>query len=481
MIRGVLFLVLTAAAYAGPLGELTQPDGSKAPVGVTAEVWGLTYTFAPDSIPERSWLILPGGAVSEASVVTADRREVLSLPTVHAPDVRAAIEVPAGVLSLSLRGTFRDNALSRSASRPQGSGTWITRTGDETRVELPAWTNPGAVGALVIRRSAGTAWKATVSNGTSGGRAFSFQSSVSEWNYYPDAWGLAPRQVTVTAPDSGQFDLTVRAYPPQADLPVDPPTLLAWPKEAWRSPQREWFAWTGTSVLVLVTGDYAVQDEYLKRLAFFVEKTGYRGRLVTDAEVARLHGWNAHDYAAPDLARFFTLAVQQKFPLNAAEVELRDRLAGAGIIVPSANGWEPGTGALVGISADSAPALRAVLFVHEAFHGLYYTSPAFRAGVKTAWDGMGEETRAAFRSFLSLSRYDPQDEALMVNEFQAYILQRRAVDWTSFFRDRVLDSTPAPARLTEFLNAARGIDSLVFGLYGLHSGDVSLVKTAILP
>src|SRR5262249_23088166 len=153
---------------------------------------------------------------------------------------------------------------------------------------------------------------------------------------------------------------------------------------------------------------------------------------------SHLHGWNAHDYASADLARFFSLAAEQNFALNPAELELRDRLVGAGILKPVSGRWEAGTGALVGVSAESPPALRGVLFVHEAFHGLYYTSYRFRAGVKSAWEAMDESARAAFRSFLALSRYDPGDEALMINEFQAYVLQRRSLDWVGFFRDRVL-------------------------------------------
>jgi len=264
---------------------------------------------------------------------------------------------------------------------------------------------------------------------------------------------------------------------PQTDVPVDAETLLAWPIDAWRSPEREWFTWAGTSVLVLVTANYRIQDDYLKRMAFYVEKTGYRGRLVTDSELAPLHGWNAHDYSAPDLARFFSQASREKFPLNLAENELRDRLVAAGILRPSDNGWEPGTGALVGVSEASPPALRAVLFTHEAFHGLYYTSPEFREGVAEAWNTLSQGAQEAFRSFLALSQYDPLYEPLMVNEFQAYVLQRPAEDWVPFFRDRVLGKsmprTQALTLLTEYLAAAHTIDALVERLYGLRSGRVS--------
>ena len=50
------------------------------------------------------------------------------------------------------------------------------------------------------------------------------------------------------------------------------------------------------TTLIFDFKDYAIQDKYLKRLAFFVEKLGFKGRLASDEEIAGLHGWNAHDY-----------------------------------------------------------------------------------------------------------------------------------------------------------------------------------------
>ncbi len=477
MIRVILLLFVAAGVHADGLGQLRQPDGSVTPIGVLAEPWGTTYTFPAQAVPEQSWLTLPG-VVSEAVLTTGTQRTTLSLPSVRVPGVRFAIEVPRGLLSLTVHGVSAPRVLERRISRPgRPDQAWVLRSDQETTVMLPSWKSRGTVGVTLRRRTA-AAWTAAFS-GESRNQRFEFLPAVKTWTFYPDAWGFEPRTITVAGTDAGGFDLEVGTFPAAADLPADPETIVAWPAEKWRSPQREWFAWQGTSVLALVTADYRVQDAYLKRLAFFVEKTGYRGRLVTDAEVAQLHGWNAHDYASPDLARFFDLAAQQNFPLNQAELELRGRLANAGIIVENAGRWQAGTGALVGVSAESPPALRAVLFVHEAFHGLYYTSQQFRDAVLQAWQAMSEDARAAFRGFLSLSRYDPSNEALMVNEFQAYTLQRRAAEWPSFF-DRVLATVPVSKQgplLTELLTAARAIDATVGRLYGLSSGKVALLRS----
>jgi len=96
--------------------------------------------------------------------------------------------------------------------------------------------------------------------------------------------------------------------------------------------------------LILETADYQVQDRLLKRLAFFLEKSGFRGRVASDAEIADIHGWNAHDYRAEDLARFFNDALQKEKEKNEEiltpeERELEALLAAEGIIR-----GEPGQG-----------------------------------------------------------------------------------------------------------------------------------------
>ncbi len=472
MIRVLLFL-LAASVQAGGLTALVQPHGST-PLAVVADVDGVTYTFPRDAVPDPSWLVLPRGAVTEAVLSTSTNRVSLSLPTVRIPGVRIAVEVPAGLLSLSLRGSA-GGALQRTETRPEGPG-WVTRSTRGVEVGLPPWSSRETVAVSVHHET--SPWSATVSG--DGVVKFDFESGVSQWSFYPDAWGFVPRRITLGGADAGRFQMTVGAYGPQTDLPADPATILSWPRQNWRSPSREWFLWSGTSVLVLVSGNYSIQDRYLKRLAFFVEKTGYRGRLVSDAEVAHLHGWNAHDYAATDLARFYSLAAEQKFALNAAELELRDRLVGSGVLKPVSGRWEPGVGALVGISDESPPALKSVLFVHEAFHGLYYTSDRFRDGVKQAWDGLGDDARAAFRAFLAMSRYDPENEALMINEFQAYVLQRASSEWAAFFRERVLGGQ-SDERLSRLLRAARAVEEVITHLYGLRSGQVSSITVARVP
>lgn len=465
------------------LGRLIQPDGSTVALGQNDQGGVTTLLLGAGVVPKRSWLLLPPGAsVREVELVTPGERRRLSFPVVRIPGLRYAFEVPARLLSVSLQGRLPSNLVLTRSTTPPPRDAWVVRSRSELRVDLPSWkTAEGWTPFLQLTRANEAPWQVHVTDGNRS-RGFSLLGNVQKWNYWPHAWGLRPTSLVVRSSDPRLSEVAVRAAPAEADLVSDPATLLAWPAESWRNPTREWFHWAGTEVLVLVSGDYRVQDQYLKRLAFFVEKEGYRGRLVTEAEVAHLHAWNAHDYAAPDLARFYNRAQELNFPLNPSERELLDRLVAAGVLEKASEAtWKAGRGALVGISAESAPALRSVLFVHEAFHGLYFTRPEFRAEVRRIWDGLTEASRELFRAYLSRSRYDPSDEGLMVNEFQAYVLQRPASEWEGFFRQRVLggsESARFQAALIEYRAAARELDAVVRNLFGFPSGDVFVVTSA---
>ena len=473
-LSGLLLVGLSQGLLA--LGTLVQPGGAATALGQDSGAGHQTLLFSPQAVDTVSWLTLPEGTVlTEVEYVWAGGRRRQALPVMAIPGLRFSLQVPARLLSLRLWGRVPDQlTLIRTEDRPDTrSQAWVSLGQGDLRVDLPPWkVAEGFTPFLALSRSGPGDWTVSIS-GQGQARDFTLDASVKRWDFAPDAWGFTPTRVEVKEPFTGLSGLRIRALGPQANLSADPTTLLSWPRQNWRSPHREWFAWAGTSVLVLVTEDYATQDAYLKRLAFYVEKTGFRGRLWTDDQIRHLHGWNAHDYAAPALARFFTQAAQESFRLNEAELELRDRLVATGILVARGTAaWDAGSGALVSVSHESPPALRAALFVHEGYHGLYFTSQDFQKGARAAWMSLSDEARRLFRGFLAASRYDPEDEDLMINEFQAYLLQRPAPGWVPFLRDRV----QGRSRLSEFLGAAQALEALVLRLYGLRSGEISLVR-----
>lgn len=232
------------------------------------------------------------------------------------------------------------------------------------------------------------------------------------------------------------FQLRYIAPPPlPAPITADPGLILAWPEEQWRDNRYELFRWEQfPSLLIFDTADYAVQDRLFKRLAFFTEKAGFRGRLASDGEIADLHGWNAHDYRSEDLARFFEAARALNFPLLPEERELERILLDNGIIRSGGGGISGGGGGIISISRESSPSyLRSMFIVHEAFHGLFFIDADFRAFSRERWENLIPPAKRFITSYFDYQHYDIADEYLMVNEFMAHILQQPVSQASRYF------------------------------------------------
>ncbi|MDR2630779.1 MAG: hypothetical protein LBC60_07635 [Spirochaetaceae bacterium] len=234
-----------------------------------------------------------------------------------------------------------------------------------------------------------------------------------------------PYPLTITG--EGQLDAvrlvkeSERPFPEA--IPADPGVILVYDRKRWRDRRYEVFQWEHfPSVLIFDTADYAVQDRLFKRLAFFVEKKDFRGRLLGDGEMAALHGWNAHDYQAEDLAAFFAAARRANFPLSPEEEELEYILRKAGILDPS--GSRPGTGAVLSISRESSDYLRGLFMIHEGFHGLFFIDADFREFCRRRWEGLDPGTRRFIRSYFDYQGYDVNNTFLVINEFMAHCLQQ---------------------------------------------------------
>jgi hypothetical protein len=220
----------------------------------------------------------------------------------------------------------------------------------------------------------------------------------------------------------------------EGPLPADPWVILNYPREAWRDPRCEVFRWDRfPEILIFDTASYGVQDRFFKRLAFFVEKAGFRGRLAQDREIAALHGWNAHDYRAEALAEFFELARRSSFPLLPEERELEGLLLKAGLLRLEGGEIRSGKGALLSISRESPAYLRNRFMVHEGFHGLYFTDREFRDWSRRRWENFPPGPRDFIRAVFESQSYDTEDGDLMVNEFMAYLLQQGLPEAPAYF------------------------------------------------
>ena len=197
------------------------------------------------------------------------------------------------------------------------------------------------------------------------------------------------------------------------------------------------------AVLIFDFRDYATQDAYLKRLAFFVEKRGFAGRLASDTEIASLHGWNAHDYRAEDLAAFFTTAAETSFRLNQKEEALRDFLVAQHVIARKGGGYGGGGGAIISISQESPAYLRRLFLTHESSHALFFVDEGYRQLATSLWDSMSREERWFWKLYFGWMNYDTGSSYLMASEVQAYLVQQPVAGATKYF------NVTLPARLLE--------------------------------
>ena len=221
-------------------------------------------------------------------------------------------------------------------------------------------------------------------------------------------------------------------------IPADTNSILNYPVASWRNSRYEVFCWDAfPEILIFDTANYAVQDRLFKRLAFFVEKAGFRGRLASDAEIAELHGWNAHDYRAEDLASFFEAARKSNFPLLVEERELESILLSTGVLKrnPSMQ-IVPGRGAIVSISRESDRvdrSLRPRFMVHEGFHGIYFIDEDFRNFSRQRWEVFPAAAKKFLLSFFEFQAYDTRDTNLVINEFMAHVLQQPVAQAAWYF------------------------------------------------
>jgi len=327
-----------------------------------------------------------------------------------------------------------------------------------------------------------------------GGRRFVF-SPHSQRLVIP-AGIIAPNTGPVVLPGDriNSFRLAYARIPPfPAPIAADPGMVLAWPQEHWRDRRYEVFRWDRfPSLLIFDTADYAAQDRMFKRLAFFVEKAGFQGRLASDEEIAELHGWNAHDYRAEDLVRFFQLARNLNFPLLAEERELERILLDAGIMRESGANIQEGEGGIISISRESESYLRFMFMAHEGFHGLFFIDEDFRVFSRRRWQQLPAEARRFIVSYFNFQHYATADEYLLVNEFMAHLLQQPVSQAARYFgqtlpsriedgwrradlpaKDKAADSWPTLARA--FTREAEAFSAYVGSRWGLAAGRVHLV------
>ena len=272
---------------------------------------------------------------------------------------------------------------------------------------------------------------------------------------------------------------------------TDPGLILNYKTSQWRTADYELYEWDRfPQILFFDTRNYEIQDRLFRRLAYFVEKQGYKGRLLTNEELGDMHGYNAHDYSAESMAKFFNKAAELNFPLNEEELLLKRILIHNKLLESDGLYVKANEGGLVSISRETPGWSRTNLLAHEGWHTIFFRDPEFRNYVSAVYYTFDPTSLDFlidyFKSQPGLG-YDVNDEYLMHNEFMAYIMQQRLSEVANYFvhlanRGTVIDFTPKLAayiRKTEgqgFEDAATALNDFVYDKYGIVCGNIALVN-----
>ncbi|WP_407398703.1 hypothetical protein [Treponema sp.] len=267
--------------------------------------------------------------------------------------------------------------------------------------------------------------------------------------------------------------------------------IMDWPQDNWRVEDYELYEWYQfPGVLFFDFADYRIQNQFFTRLAYFVEKAGYKGTLVGNDFVENKHGYNAHDYKPEDLAAFFTVAAIQEFPLNDRECLLREILEANKLILKNSDGtYSAGKGAVVSFSRESPRYLRYTFLAHESWHGIYFIDEDFRNIVSACYGMFDPASMEFLKTFWETQPglgYDRTDEYLMQNEFMAYIMQQSFSNIAPYFLqvagrgsvNRIQKEGAEYIRNTKaqaFVDAGEVLNGYAFDKWGLACGRVSLV------
>jgi hypothetical protein len=298
------------------------------------------------------------------------------------------------------------------------------------------------------------------------------------------------RQISVTVPDSAGLDsISIQAIDEEEARLVDPGILLlssSLPEEG----DFAWYRWDLLpGVLMFDFKSYEIQDRYLKRLAFFVEKKGFVGRLASDSELQPLHGWNAHDYKAEDLARYFTQATRTGFELNPEEKALGDFLVAKKVLLRSGKEFKPGEGAIISISKESPDYLRRMFLTHEASHAIFFLDEKYREFCTSLWESMDEGEKWFWKLYFGWMNYNTSSSYLMANEMQGYLVQQGITQTREYFTkvlgERILENhDELIGPITEYMAKygmsfearARQLDAWLKSRYGFGAGRMYFIR-----
>ena len=398
---------------------VVESNGQSFALSYTSDIPRSTLTLLSDGKTSLTAAVLPPTAGNPVRYLVAlERGSRIWGYQLSSDAAQGTLTLRAAGTAASVHGFLIDD----TGLTVDGSVEVLSASADSVTARLPEATREEmGQGTWLLSLDAGKPG-GRVAFTDAGGKTMSFDlasTAASPMDFARGVMPFLPRDIAFTG---NLRSLRISHVPADAPLPADPGAVLTGDRAAWRTPDFELFSWPRfPQVLILDLATYEIQDSFFKRIAFFVEKAGHAGRIESEAALASLHAYNAHDYRAEDLARFFTNAGGS---LSVEERTLSKILLDNGVIRKSDSGFTPGDGCILSISRSSSPLLRSLLLTHESFHGIYFSLPAFRDATEKEWAALSPLEQDLWVEYLSHNNYDTTDHYLVVNEFQSYLMQQ---------------------------------------------------------
>ncbi len=141
-----------------------------------------------------------------------------------------------------------------------------------------------------------------------------------------------------------------------------------------------------------------------------------------------------HDVLVSELVQFFNYALRDKIELNPEEITLRDFLVEQGLVRLWRGFYQAMKPDVVLLAVPQTQARKAnepmvsdgaryAILLHELAHAEYYTNPHYAKFCQRYWyETLTEDQRELFKRFLANFNYSVNNEELLINEMQAYLM-----------------------------------------------------------
>ncbi|MEW5758843.1 MAG: hypothetical protein AB1755_05200 [Candidatus Omnitrophota bacterium] len=173
-----------------------------------------------------------------------------------------------------------------------------------------------------------------------------------------------------------------------------------------------------------------LQDDAFFRLSVFTESDTNAGNVLDDRRLKEAYDKGeekkgiGYDFRIEDICKFYTQAKKKGIVLNDTELKIKDDLLRFGFMKYTNGKYVPShskTIAIISVAQDSPE--RGQVVRHEFRHGLYFTEPFIRDGVKTIWDKVDpDEQYKLIRIMNTVGGYNPNNIDLILNELYACLL-----------------------------------------------------------